>query len=75
MTEIFWTFLITSGVGLVLAIGRIIYKSKCVTIRCGCIEIERDIITEERIDEIQLARNRRNAAAATGGESEEDDFV
>ena len=73
MTEIFWTFLITSGVGLVLAVGRIIYKSKCVTISvCGCIEIERDIITEERIDEIQLARNRRNASAATGVESEQD---
>ena len=72
MTEIFWTFLITSGVGLVLAVGRIIYKSKCVTIRCGCIEIERDIITEERIDKIQIARNRRNASAATGVESEQD---
>jgi hypothetical protein len=40
----------------------------------GCIDVERDTITEEKIDEIQLARNRRNAAASTGiiGESEED---
>jgi hypothetical protein len=76
MTEMFWTFLITSAMGLILTIGRQIYRSKCTSISLcmGCIDIERDTITEEKIDEIQLARNRRNAAASTGiiGESEED---
>lgn len=46
--QIFWTFFITSMVGLVLALTRMAYKSKCRQIDCGCIKITRDTETEEK---------------------------
>jgi len=59
LSEIFWTFLITSSIGLILSIARLFYKSKCKTVRCcgpnGLVEIERDVATEEKIDEQQVA--------------------
>ena len=71
MTEIFWTFLITSGVGLVLAIGRVVYKSKCVLVKCCCIEIQRDTAHETEIDELQMARHRMNIARADESKTDE----
>jgi hypothetical protein len=67
MTEIFFTFVVTSGVGLILACIRIIYKSKCRSISLcnGFVQVERDTIIEEHIDEVQLARDRMNDAENT----------
>ena len=59
LSEIFWnSFLITSS-GLCLAVIAACYKSKCRTIRCCGIEIERDTDAEEQIDEIEM-ENRRS---------------
>ena len=53
-SEVFYTFLITSTIGFLLAVIKACYKSKCTEISCGCIKIVRDTNNEEKIDEIQL---------------------
>ena len=50
ISEIFWTGLYTAMLGLVLSIVAVCYKSKCKTIKCGPLEIERDIETELKED-------------------------
>jgi hypothetical protein len=50
LSEVFYTFLITSVVGFVLALGRICYKSKCSSIDFCCIKITRNVEVELRED-------------------------
>lgn len=54
LSEVFYTFLITSVVGFILALGRICYKSKCSSIDFCCIKIVRNVEVEMRED-IELA--------------------
>jgi Flp pilus assembly protein protease CpaA len=49
-TEIFYTFLITSLIGLILAISKLCYKSKCKEINLCCLKIIRDVEGEEKLD-------------------------
>jgi hypothetical protein len=52
LSEVFYSLLLTSCIGLILALARMAYKSKCKNIKCcGCIDIERDTQAEESIDE------------------------
>jgi len=46
LSEVFYTFLITSVIGLLLGVGRICYKSKCSSIDICCIKIVRNIDAE-----------------------------
>lgn len=56
MTEVFWSFLITSIIGCGLALSRLCYKSKCSNIEVGLsgIRIIRDTTGEEKLDEITV---------------------
>lgn len=57
LTEIFWSFVITSSAGLIIAVARMFYKSKCKTIQLCCLKVERDVITENNTDlVVNLAR-------------------
>lgn len=47
LSEVFWTFLITSVIGLLVAVLRMLYKSKCSHIACCGCEIERNVDIEE----------------------------
>lgn len=58
MSEIFYTFLTTSLISCMLAIVRMIYKSKCVSCKIWGIEIIRNVDLEERIDELDIQRSR-----------------
>ena len=49
-SEVFYTFLITSSIGLILAIGKLCYKSKCREVNICCVKIVRDVEGEEKID-------------------------
>ena len=49
-SEIFYTFLTTTASGLLLALARMCYKSKCKTIKCCGMEIDRDTHAEEEED-------------------------
>ena len=50
LSEVFYTFLITSVVGFILALGRICYKSKCSSIEFCCIKIVRNVEVELKED-------------------------
>jgi hypothetical protein len=54
ISEIFYTFLITSVISCILALGRMMYKSKCSSVSCCCIKITRDIPNEEKLDEMVI---------------------
>lgn len=54
LSEIFWTFLISTITGLLLATIRMCYKSKCKIVDCFCMRIERDVATEEREVEFRI---------------------
>jgi hypothetical protein len=55
--QIFWTFFITSMIGLIMGLSRMAYKSKCKDIQFGCIRIIRDTETEER--ELEFSRTHQ----------------
>lgn len=58
LSEVFFSFLITSIIGCIIGIARILYKSKCKKCSiCGFV-IERDVQTEEKIDELELQRSK-----------------
>lgn len=53
LSEIFWTFLISSVCGAVLVCVRLCYKSKCKEVNVCCFKIVRDVEGEEKIDTVQ----------------------
>ncbi len=50
-SEVFFTLLITSIIGFMLAISRMLYKSKCREFGCCGLKIIRDVNLEAEIDE------------------------
>ena len=60
MTEVFWSFFITSIIGCALAGGRMLYKSKCKEMSLCCIHFVRDVEGEEKLDTMQLQRIQNN---------------
>jgi len=50
LSEMFWTFFITSIAGFILALGKMCYKSKCTQIDLCCIKITRNIDAEVKED-------------------------
>jgi hypothetical protein len=61
LSEVFWTFVISTVCGVVLVTVRLCYKSKCKDISCcnGLITINRDTDGEEKLDAIN-PRNDNN---------------
>jgi len=54
---VFWTFTITSIIGFLLALTKMLYKSKCKSFKClGC-ELVRDTEGEEKVDILELERH------------------
>jgi hypothetical protein len=58
LSETFFMFLITSLIGLILKMISSCYKSKCKSFDCLGISIIRDVIIEEKYDEIELDKNK-----------------
>lgn len=50
LSEVFYTFLITSAIGLLLGIARVCYKSKCKSVDICCLKIVRDVEIEKQED-------------------------
>jgi hypothetical protein len=48
MSEVFWTFFITSIIGCMLKLSSMVYKSKCKQVDICCLKIVRDVETEEK---------------------------
>jgi len=51
LSEIFFTFLVTSVIGCCLATTRMIYRSKCRSLECCGIKIIRDVRVEQHLDQ------------------------
>jgi hypothetical protein len=65
LSEMFYTFLITTTAGLIVLCLKLCYKSKCKSIKfCGII-IDRDVKGEEVNDlrEIEITRNNNRTEA------------
>ena len=59
LSEVFLTGLYTACIALILSMAALFYKSKCKTVRCcGICEIERDIETELKEDQLEMDRRR-----------------
>ena len=56
MSEVFWTFFVSSMVGFIIALLKLCYKSKCKEINFCCLKIVRDIENEVEVDEIELTK-------------------
>ena len=50
LTEIFLSFIVTSGIGAFLVVCRLLYKSKCKNFEFCCLKIERDAEEENNAD-------------------------
>ena len=62
LSEVFWTFFITSSIGLLLGFARMMYKSKCKKVKCCGLYIDRDVEGEEKLDAIIRPVNSTEAA-------------
>lgn len=62
LSEVFYSLVLTSSIGFLLAVCRLFYKSKCSSIEISYrgLKIIRDIQNEEKIDEIQIERQNSN---------------
>ena len=60
VSEAFLSLVITSGVGLLLAVCRLAYKSKCKEVDCCGIKCERDVQGEEALDAQQQSMQHNN---------------
>ena len=54
LSEVFWTFLISSVCGILLVGIRLCYKSKCKEVNVCCLKIVRDVETEEKEMEMMM---------------------
>ena len=75
LTEVFWSFFLTSTIGCLLGLVKILYKSKCKKCNiCGII-IERDTQAEEKVDELEIQRSRSLGNNSLDAESKKDEQV
>lgn len=57
LSEVFWSFFLTSTIGCLMGIMRMIYKSKCKRCSLCGVTVERDIEAEQEIDELAIQRS------------------
>jgi len=55
-SEVFYSFLITSVIGCFIGVTRMLYKSKCKQFSCCGLKVDRDVVGEEKLDEMMVMR-------------------
>jgi len=60
LSEVFWSFVISSCCAVILALARMAYRSKCKNIDCCGIKCERDVAGEEALDARQQNIQQNN---------------
>jgi hypothetical protein len=50
LSEVFWAMVVSTLAGLIIAVGKMCYKSKCSTIDLCCLRIVRNIEAEVKED-------------------------
>lgn len=59
-SELFWSNLCITSSTILLAIMALLYRSKCTHVRCCGIDIERNVVVEEELDEMEMeTKNNR----------------
>ena len=58
LSEVFWSFFLTTVSACLLGIIKMLYKSKCKTCECCGIKIERDTAGELHEDELEMQRQQ-----------------
>jgi hypothetical protein len=58
LSEVFYTFLITTASALVLKLCSMAYKSKCKEVDFCCLKIIRDVEIEEKGDEFEIKNKK-----------------
>jgi hypothetical protein len=61
LSEIFWSNLVMTSSGILLACIALLYKSKCSHVKCCGLDIERNVEVEEEIDEIEMETKNNRA--------------
>jgi len=61
LSEIFWSNLVMTCSGIILACIALIYKSKCSHVKCCGLDIERNVDVEEQIDEMEIETKNNRA--------------
>lgn len=70
LSETFWACFLTTVVSCILVGLKLAYKSKCKTVECCCIKIQRDTLGEEKIDELNIElHNDENASEKKSSEN------
>ena len=69
LSEVFYSLLISSCIGMVLALARMMYKSKCKSLKCCGCEIIRDVAGEEALDMQQQQAQQEMAQSSRDPES------
>lgn len=60
LSEVFWSFFLTSTIGCLLGIMKMLYKSKCKNVECCGMKVERDVEIEEKEDEMEMRNRSKN---------------
>jgi hypothetical protein len=69
LSEVFLSLVVSSGIGMVLALARMMYKSKCKSLKCCGCEIVRDVAGEEALDMQQQQAQQEMPQSARDPES------
>jgi hypothetical protein len=60
LSEVFYVCLLTTISGLILKLASLAYKSKCKQCSCLGISVLRDVVIEEKFDEVELEKGTLN---------------
>ena len=59
LSEVFWTFLISSSVALIAKIATLCFKSKCKEVNLCCLKVIRDTEVEEKETEFMTLQQQQ----------------
>ena len=71
LTEVFWVSFVSTVTGMIIALARICYKSKCRQVDICCVHVFRDTVLEvqEEANRIDHVGNNNNASASPSSPS------
>lgn len=57
LSEVFWSFVISSCLTCTIGTVRMLYKSKCKSVDFCCMKIVRDVEQEQKVDALEMQRS------------------
>jgi hypothetical protein len=60
LSEVFYTILLTSSIGLILTISKLFFKSRCKEVSIFCLKCIRDTESEQKELEFELTHQNNN---------------